>query len=87
VRAGRGGWQPGLEVSDLGAHRAQNGPADNKTLLYHRPKETEMTRSTRIPRAATRVRRVHSQISLANRRMFELTTGVPAARRRRSSRH
>jgi hypothetical protein len=46
-----------------------------------------MTRSTRIPRAATRVRRVHSQISLANRRMFELTTGVPAARRRRSSRH
>jgi hypothetical protein len=40
-----------------------------------------MTRSTRI---ASRIRRVHSQISLANRRMFELTTGVPA---KRPSRH
>ena len=39
-----------------------------------------MTRSTRIARTASRVRRVHSQISLANRRMFELTTGVPAKR-------
>jgi hypothetical protein len=57
------------------------------TFFHHRPKETEMTLSTRIARTAVRVRRVHHRISLANHRMFELNTGVPAARRPRSSRH
>ncbi len=59
----------------------------SRTFLHQNPKETEMTRSSRIARTASRIRRVHSEISLANRRMFELTTGVPTARRPRSSRH
>jgi hypothetical protein len=46
-----------------------------------------MTLSTRIASTTARLRRVHGQLSLANRRMFELTTGIPAPRTARPRRH
>jgi hypothetical protein len=68
-----------------------SGPRERRFLsagprATHRPEETEMTLSSRISRSAARVRRVHGELSHANRRMFEITTGVSAPRPTRPTR-
>lgn len=42
-----------------------------------------MSLSTRIFRSAERIHRIYDELDYANRRMFEIRTGLPAPRRTR----